>query len=230
MKSAERSRFDAAHELGHLVMHGSDRECAGPEAERQANDYASAFLMAGLERAGPHAGPRRSDPQGQGRLERVRDGPDLPRARPRTAHRLAAPLRLHRAEPAGLRRAGPHTGRDQQDALRPDHDDGRRRRPASRIGASARPVPGALNGRCPRGLPVFRKRECAACSVSAWNFHSAAKRRVFPERTSSSRTGGGECVVCRCRPGPGGVTAYWWQVGVLVFATSKIYSHSAVKV
>ncbi|WP_433398799.1 ImmA/IrrE family metallo-endopeptidase [Streptomyces sp. CA-146814] len=45
MKSAERGRFDAAHELGHLVMHGSDRECSGPEAERQANDFASAFLM-----------------------------------------------------------------------------------------------------------------------------------------------------------------------------------------
>lgn len=45
MKSVERGRFDAAHELGHLVMHGSDRECSGPEAERQANDFASAFLM-----------------------------------------------------------------------------------------------------------------------------------------------------------------------------------------
>ncbi|MFH7595088.1 XRE family transcriptional regulator [Streptomyces racemochromogenes] len=45
MKSAERGRFDAAHELGHLVMHGSDRECSGPGAERQANDFASAFLM-----------------------------------------------------------------------------------------------------------------------------------------------------------------------------------------
>ncbi|MES9509152.1 XRE family transcriptional regulator [Streptomyces sp. NPDC000609] len=45
MKSVERGRFDAAHELGHLVMHGSDRACSGPEAERQANDFASAFLM-----------------------------------------------------------------------------------------------------------------------------------------------------------------------------------------
>ncbi|MFI8356839.1 helix-turn-helix domain-containing protein [Streptomyces cyaneofuscatus] len=45
MKTVERGRFDAAHELGHLVMHGSDRECSGPEAERQANDFASAFLM-----------------------------------------------------------------------------------------------------------------------------------------------------------------------------------------
>lgn len=43
-KSAEHSRFDAAHELGHLVMHrhGSPQ---GQEAERQANMFASAFLM-----------------------------------------------------------------------------------------------------------------------------------------------------------------------------------------
>ncbi|MGW1055944.1 helix-turn-helix domain-containing protein [Streptomyces sp. NPDC002521] len=45
LKSAERGRFDAAHELGHLVMHGSERACSGPEAERQANEFASAFLM-----------------------------------------------------------------------------------------------------------------------------------------------------------------------------------------
>ncbi|MFD3796180.1 ImmA/IrrE family metallo-endopeptidase [Streptomyces californicus] len=45
MKPVERGRFDAAHELGHLVMHGSDHQCTGPEAERQANDFASAFLM-----------------------------------------------------------------------------------------------------------------------------------------------------------------------------------------
>ena len=39
----DRSRFDAAHELGHLVMH---HEAAGlPEAERQANEFAAAFLM-----------------------------------------------------------------------------------------------------------------------------------------------------------------------------------------
>jgi Zn-dependent peptidase ImmA (M78 family) len=43
-KSAERSRFDAAHELGHLVMH---RHAAprGLDAETQANSFASAFLM-----------------------------------------------------------------------------------------------------------------------------------------------------------------------------------------
>lgn len=39
----DRSRFDAAHELGHLVMH---EEAAGlQEAERQANEFAAAFLM-----------------------------------------------------------------------------------------------------------------------------------------------------------------------------------------
>lgn len=43
-KSAEHSRFDAAHELGHLVLHrhGSPQ---GREAEVQANAFASAFLM-----------------------------------------------------------------------------------------------------------------------------------------------------------------------------------------
>ena len=43
-KTAEHSRFDAAHELGHLVLHrhGPPR---GIEAERQANAFASAFLM-----------------------------------------------------------------------------------------------------------------------------------------------------------------------------------------
>lgn len=48
IKSAERSRFDAAHELGHLVrnvytmQHGQPH---GPEMERQADAFAAAFLM-----------------------------------------------------------------------------------------------------------------------------------------------------------------------------------------
>ncbi|MGC9414082.1 MULTISPECIES: helix-turn-helix domain-containing protein [unclassified Streptomyces] len=45
LKSAERGRFDAAHELGHLVMHGPVRSLTGPEAEQEANAFASAFLM-----------------------------------------------------------------------------------------------------------------------------------------------------------------------------------------
>lgn len=43
-KSAESSRFDAAHELGHLVLH-QDGGCVGREAEDQAQRFASAFLM-----------------------------------------------------------------------------------------------------------------------------------------------------------------------------------------
>jgi Zn-dependent peptidase ImmA (M78 family)/DNA-binding XRE family transcriptional regulator len=43
-KSAERSRFDAAHELGHLVMHQHGSPM-GRAAEEQANAFASAFLM-----------------------------------------------------------------------------------------------------------------------------------------------------------------------------------------
>ncbi|RKH96376.1 ImmA/IrrE family metallo-endopeptidase [Corallococcus sp. AB030] len=44
IKSGERGRFDAAHELGHLVLHrhGSPR---GVEAENEADRFASAFLM-----------------------------------------------------------------------------------------------------------------------------------------------------------------------------------------
>lgn len=43
-KTAERSRFDAAHELGHLVLHQDGQE-EGRSAEDQANSFASAFLM-----------------------------------------------------------------------------------------------------------------------------------------------------------------------------------------
>lgn len=43
-KSAEHCRFDAAHELGHLVMH-QHAHPQGPDLEREANAFASAFLM-----------------------------------------------------------------------------------------------------------------------------------------------------------------------------------------
>lgn len=45
LKSAERGRFDASHELGHLVLHGEHQLPHGPEAELQANRFAAAFLM-----------------------------------------------------------------------------------------------------------------------------------------------------------------------------------------
>jgi Zn-dependent peptidase ImmA (M78 family) len=44
-KSPERSRFDAAHELGHLVMHTEERAVSGPSEEDEANRFAAAFLM-----------------------------------------------------------------------------------------------------------------------------------------------------------------------------------------
>ncbi|MFH8733879.1 ImmA/IrrE family metallo-endopeptidase [Streptomyces sp. NPDC017964] len=45
LKSPERGRFDVAHELGHLVLHGEERALYGPPAEKEANSFASAFLM-----------------------------------------------------------------------------------------------------------------------------------------------------------------------------------------
>lgn len=44
-KSPERGRFDAAHELGHLVMHGDYDIPRGRERELEANRFAAAFLM-----------------------------------------------------------------------------------------------------------------------------------------------------------------------------------------
>lgn len=43
-KSCEHSRFDAAHELGHLVLH-RHAGARGQEVEREANAFASALLM-----------------------------------------------------------------------------------------------------------------------------------------------------------------------------------------
>jgi len=44
-KSTERSRFDAAHELGHLILHKHGGPRQGRSAEIEANNFASAFLM-----------------------------------------------------------------------------------------------------------------------------------------------------------------------------------------
>ncbi len=44
LKSGERGRFDAAHELGHLVLHRHG-EPSGRDAEQQADEFASALLM-----------------------------------------------------------------------------------------------------------------------------------------------------------------------------------------
>lgn len=45
MKSAERGRMDAAHELGHLVLHQGQLGARGRPAEHEANLFASSFLM-----------------------------------------------------------------------------------------------------------------------------------------------------------------------------------------
>lgn len=48
IKSAEHGRWDAAHELGHLLLHRG-RANKGPEAEDEANRFAAAFLMPATE-------------------------------------------------------------------------------------------------------------------------------------------------------------------------------------
>ena len=43
-KSTERSRFDIAHELGHLTMHDGN-SAHGKQAEKEANEFAAALMM-----------------------------------------------------------------------------------------------------------------------------------------------------------------------------------------
>ena len=45
MKSAEHSRMDAAHELGHLCMHFGHDTPRGKDREREAQEFAASFLM-----------------------------------------------------------------------------------------------------------------------------------------------------------------------------------------
>jgi Zn-dependent peptidase ImmA (M78 family) len=54
-KTAEHSRFDSAHELGHLVMHRYGGKPSGRAEEHEANRFASAFLMpeADIRASGP---------------------------------------------------------------------------------------------------------------------------------------------------------------------------------
>lgn len=44
-KCAERSRMDAAHELGHLILHSSESTQRNPQVEREAQEFASTFLI-----------------------------------------------------------------------------------------------------------------------------------------------------------------------------------------
>lgn len=56
MKSPERSRMDAAHELGHVILHRREEVPRGREIEKEAKDFASALLMprAGILPHGSH--------------------------------------------------------------------------------------------------------------------------------------------------------------------------------
>jgi len=56
-KTAERRRFDLAHELGHLILHSEREGFQGQAAEDEANQFAAAFLM---PRAGLLGRPLRS--------------------------------------------------------------------------------------------------------------------------------------------------------------------------
>jgi Zn-dependent peptidase ImmA (M78 family)/DNA-binding XRE family transcriptional regulator len=82
-KSTEHSRFDAAHELGHLVLHKHGGPHAGREAEVEANRFASALLMPAQDVLG--------------RIRRVTGLADLVQAKKRWGVSVAAlAYRLHK--------------------------------------------------------------------------------------------------------------------------------------
>lgn len=70
-QDSARSRFDAAHELGHLVMHG-EPEPANQILERQAHAFAAGFLMPAeqIEDELPRRAPRESEWDGLFALRR----------------------------------------------------------------------------------------------------------------------------------------------------------------
>lgn len=98
-----RSRFDLAHELGHLVMHGG-RTTGDPDTEKEADRFASALLL-------PRAGYAPEFPRGQ-RLDWgalfQRERPGASSVRPSTDRCRSVPTRLqvHRREGLVERRAG----------------------------------------------------------------------------------------------------------------------------
>jgi Zn-dependent peptidase ImmA (M78 family)/DNA-binding XRE family transcriptional regulator len=86
LKSGERGRFDAAHELGHLVLHGEHHTPHGPAAELEANRFAAAFLM-------PHASVLAARLRDAG-VERI--------LRAKLTWRVAAMALTHRLNELGL--------------------------------------------------------------------------------------------------------------------------------
>lgn len=54
-KTAERSRMDAAHELGHMVLHPSYDRSVSRQLEQEATEFASAFLMPADGLVGRHS-------------------------------------------------------------------------------------------------------------------------------------------------------------------------------
>jgi Zn-dependent peptidase ImmA (M78 family)/DNA-binding XRE family transcriptional regulator len=84
-KSAEHSRYDAAHELGHLVLH-KHGAALGRQAESEANQFAAAFLM-------PRAGTIANAPK----------FPEIPELKARkTVWRTSITAYTHRLHELGL--------------------------------------------------------------------------------------------------------------------------------
>ncbi len=112
-KTGERGRFDASHELGHLVLHGEHQVVnRRPQAETEANRFAAAFLMprgsvlaAGLPHASVDrilAAKHRWNVAAMALTHRLHELELLTDAEYRTACVSLSRLGYRRAEPEGM--------------------------------------------------------------------------------------------------------------------------------
>ena len=86
-KTPQDSGMDAAHELGHLVLHAWGGP-GGRAAEEEAKAFGSAFLLPrrSVIADAPRPGNVSSNPQGQAPLERFRYGAGLSHGQAWSAH------------------------------------------------------------------------------------------------------------------------------------------------
>ena len=169
-KTGERGRFDAAHELGHLVLHGGYQMPGRPAAEVAANRFAAAFLMPrasvlaqGLRDATPDrilAAKRTWKVPAMALARRLHELDLLTEWGYRTACAQLSRLGYRRAEPQGIERESSQLlakvfravrdGGETPATIAASHRDQHERAPVARV----RPDPDRSAGRRPgRGDP-----------------------------------------------------------------------------
>ncbi|MEU0740737.1 ImmA/IrrE family metallo-endopeptidase [Streptomyces sp. NPDC006134] len=114
-KTAEGGRFGAAHEPGHLVLHGEEQLPPGPQAEAEAHRFAAALLMPRADVLAHAPCEHRRDPSGRAPLEGRCHGSGPSAARARPDRRPAVPNSLRGTRTPRLPQARAPQWRDPRD-------------------------------------------------------------------------------------------------------------------